>query len=80
MTPRAFDSDEVARDEHPGLLRFTENVDCPQCGQVFEGQFHDPSLTVQDITDPPAGRHECPNCGHRFTSELTGWTMYNEAG
>lgn len=80
MSPRAFDSDEVARDEHPGPLRFTETVECPHCAQEFEGVFFDDSMTVQDITDPPEGHHRCPRCGHAWRSELTGWTFYSEAG
>lgn len=76
--PRAFDSDEVARSENV-LLRFTENVEC-DCGCVFEGVFYDDSMTVEDIVDPPRGRHTCPECGHRFVTELTGWTFFSEAG
>lgn len=79
MTPRAFDSDDVARGLQVGL-RFTENVDCPQCDTVFEGEFHDDSMTVHDITDPPTGEHTCPACQHRFPTEMTGWTYFGEAG
>lgn len=78
--PRAFDSDDIARDAHPHRLRFTENLDCPQCTLVFEGEFFDDSLTVQDLVDPPVGYHRCPRCGHQWTSELSGWTFYGEAG
>lgn len=79
--PRAFDSDEVAR--WPDVvLRFSENVDCPVCETVFEGQFYDltTSMTVEDMTDPPVGQHHCPACGHRWGSELTGWSFFSEAG
>lgn len=79
MSPRAFDSDEVSRADTP-LLRFSENVDCDECGVVFEGEFVDNSMTVEDIADPPRGRHVCPGCGHEWTSEMTGWTFYSEAG
>ncbi len=74
--PRSFDSDAA-----PGLLGFTENVQCPVCGETFEGHFLDysQSLSVQDMTEPPTGEHEC-ECGHRFRSELTGWMFYSEAG
>lgn len=75
--PRRFDSD----DRDPVLV-FTENVDCPRCGELFEGTFYDQSrsLTVQDMVDPPVGEHECPGCGCRFTSSATGWSFYSEAG
>jgi predicted RNA-binding Zn-ribbon protein involved in translation (DUF1610 family) len=77
--PRNFDSDQVARGE-PSRLRFTEFVDCPQCGQLSEGEFFDDSMSVEDIVDPPTGNHVCPGCGHRWSSELTGWTFFSEAG
>lgn len=75
--PREFDSDAPAP-----VLRFTENVECPRCGEMFEGIFTDQSrsLSVQDMTDPPVGHHECCWCGHLFTSELSGWMLYGEAG
>ncbi len=76
--PRQFDSDAVARGQQ--MLRFTENVDCPQCELVFEGVFHDDSDTVEDIVDPPVGEHTCPGCGHHFATALTGWTFFSEAG
>ena len=79
MTPRAFDSDDVARGLQDGL-RFTENVECSNCATVFEGQFHDDSMTVEDITDPPTGEHTCPACGFHFGTEMTGWTFFSEAG
>lgn len=75
--PRAFDSD---RD--PEALVFTENVDCPVCGEVFEGQFEDRtrSLSVEDMVDTPIGDHQCPECGQEFSSLLSGWMFYSEAG
>jgi len=77
--PRDFDSDELARD--PALmLRFTENVDCPACGQVCEGVFHDDSDSVQDIVEAPVGEQHCPACGHRWPAAMTGWSMFSEAG
>ena len=81
--PRAFDSDEVAHgDQAAGeyMLRFTENVDCPACGAVSEGVFHDDSDSVEDIDTAPVGEHTCPACGHHWASELTGWTFFSEAG
>lgn len=75
--PRSFDSD----DPDP-TLEFTENVDCPSCGEIFEGTFHDlsGSLSVQDMVDPPVGSHDCPLCRRQFTSLGTGWSFYSEAG
>jgi ribosomal protein S27AE len=77
VLPRAFDSDSV-----PEILRFTENVDCPRCGEIFEGEFldHTQSLSVQDMQEPPRGAQVCPECGHGFSAELTGWMFYGEAG
>ena len=79
MSPRSFDSDEVARaDRAP--LRFTELVDCPECGKTTEGVFLDFSMSVEDIVDPPIGTHLCPGCDWVWASEMTGWTFYSEAG
>lgn len=77
--PRSFDSDDVARALHP-VLRFSENVECRVCETVFEGEFVDDSMTVEDIVAPPIGTHRCPACGHEWISELTGWTLFGEAG
>lgn len=75
--PRDFDSDD-----HEASLEFTENVECPQCGCIFEGRFFDfqQSLSVQDMTEPPMGAHECPECEWEWGSEMTGWMLYSEAG
>ncbi len=75
--PRSFDSD----DRDP-VLRFTENVECPVCEEIFEGDFVDltKSLSVSDMTEPPQGVHECPACGCEFGSVMTGWMFYSEAG
>lgn len=75
--PRFFDSD----DPH-ARLEFTENVECPSCGELFEGLFYDytESLSVQDMTEAPRGEHQCPACGFFFISEFSGWTFYTEAG
>lgn len=78
--PRAFDSDERA--EIPEIPRFYENVDCPRCAVVFEGTFTDVtgSMSLEDMTDPPQGVHDCPGCGLGFASEFTGWSNFSEAG
>jgi uncharacterized protein (UPF0212 family) len=75
--PRAFDSD----DSDP-VLGFTENVECPRCGEIFEGEFldHTQSLSVQDMVESPRGDHACPSCRHAFSSEMSGWLFYGEAG
>lgn len=75
--PRFFDSDRP-----PGRLEFTENVECPSCGDIFEGLFYDytASLSLQDMAEPPVGKHQCPTCLHEFLSEFSGWTFYTEAG
>ena len=75
--PRAFDSDQP-----PAVAVFTENVDCPFCGQIFEGEFvdHTKSLSVQDMAVAPLGDHECPECGAFFSSPMTGWMFFGEAG
>jgi len=78
MTPRAFDSDDVARDET--TLQFVEIIDCPLCGTAFETVFTDDSLTVEDIVEPPTADHTCPSCGHLWNAPMTGWTFYSEAG
>lgn len=75
--PRAFDSDEA-----PSTPVFGELVDCPFCGERFEGEFADreASLSVQDMAVVPIGDHQCPFCDRRFSSPMTGWVMYGEAG
>lgn len=75
--PRHFDSDAKT----PRLI-FDENVECPACKEIFEGQFfdHTQSLTVEDMVDPPSGDHECPFCEYKFSSTISGWMFYSEAG
>lgn len=73
--PRDFDSDQPA-----GRWLFTEQVDCPVCGTTFEGQFHDDSDTVQDITDAPQSAQTCPECAYEWVAAMTGWTFFSEAG
>lgn len=76
--PRAFDSAEQPRSGTP--LCLIENVECAHCSVVFEGVFRGDADTVEDLTDPPVGSHVCPRCGHQFTSEMSGWMFYSEAG
>lgn len=75
--PRDFDSDTPV-----DVISFVENVSCPGCGEPFEGNFYDysQSQSFQDIVDPPRGEHQCPECGHLWASEMTGWTFFSEAG
>lgn len=81
MSPRDFDSDEVARSAD-FQLRFTQNIECRRCGLVFEGVFVDldNSMTVEDMVEPPIGKHTCPGCGRHWFSEYSGWQFYSEAG
>lgn len=74
---RIFDSD----DPEP-VLRFSERIECPSCGEEFEGLFVDRtrSHSVQDMSEPPVGDHVCPWCGHGFSSEFGGWLFFSEAG
>lgn len=76
--PRNFDSDSPTSP----VCSFVEIVDCDSCGTTFEGFFTDQSgsLSFEDMTDPPAGTHTCPGCQRVFSTELTGWTFYSEAG
>jgi protein-disulfide isomerase len=75
--PRQFDSDG-----RTVSLVFTENVECPACSQIFDGLFfdHTQSLSVQDMVEAPTGDHECPFCEYAFTTTLSGWMFYGEAG
>lgn len=75
--PRSFDSDRNPQD-----LLFVENVECPLCGEIFEGEFldHTQSLSVQDMVVAPFGDHQCPACDSKFISTMTGWMLYGEAG
>jgi uncharacterized protein (DUF2225 family) len=81
--PRDFDSDDIARRTGAVYqLRFTENVECPICFTVFDGEFFDTtgSMTVEDMAEPPIGIHTCPACRHKWGSVYTGWQFYSEAG
>lgn len=62
------------------LLVFTENVDCPSCGEMFLGTFTDDSMDVEDMAEPPSSSQECPGCGHRWVALATGWFNYGDAG
>lgn len=75
--PRQFDSDDPSAE-----LMFSENVSCPECEEIFEGLFYDRSrsLSVQDMVEAPVGDHQCPWCEHEFSSAMTGWMFYGEAG
>lgn len=77
--PRMFDSDEVHQGTTQGVS-FTEIVECPECDTEFDGFFHDPSLSVEDMDEAPTGQHVCPNCGHGFETTFTGWSFFSEAG
>ena len=77
---RDFDSDDIERAEDIQELRFAENVECPECGTLFEGEWYEPAMSVHDIVEAPEARHRCPLCALEFTTALTGWTMYTEAG
>jgi hypothetical protein len=74
---RLFDSDSA-----PRWLTFSENVTCPRCEEIFDGLFvdHTESHSVEDLTDPPVGEHVCPECGLAFSTEMTGWMFFTEAG
>jgi uncharacterized protein YlaI len=75
---RTFDSDDVARGA--AVLSFTERVDCPACDTIFDATFQDDSLTVEDISEAPTATHVCPACRHTFTTAMTGWMWFGEAG
>ena len=77
IMPRAFESDDL-----PATLSFTENVTCEACEEIFEGLFVDytASQSVEDLTEPPEGHHRCPACGNEWTSAMTGWMFFTEAG
>ena len=80
MSPRLFDSDDVARDPDAAPLTFVENVDCPACGAAFEALFTADAATLDALVDPPVAGHTCPGCAHTFSTAMTGWTVYTEAG
>ncbi len=73
---RTFDSDNARAGS---LLVFSEVVTCPDCGAEQEGMFAAAGDSVEDLTDPPTGEHECA-CGRRWCSTATGWSTYGEAG
>ena len=77
--PRAYDTDEQRKAEVPAGLVFTEIVDCPLCGEAFDGVFTDPAMDAEDMAEPPRTEQCCPGCGHRWIAELTGWTNYGDA-
>ena len=76
--PRTYDSDEQRR--QGGLLRFSANVDCEDCGAVFEGMWVDDSLDAEQMTDPPVSEQVCPSCGWSDEVEYPGFVNYGDAG
>ena len=78
--PRAFDSDEVGRRDGVSCLSFVENVDCVSCGLAFDSEFHAQALSVEDIDEAPVGTHICPACQFEWSSQMSGWLFYTEAG
>lgn len=76
--PRTYDSDEQRR--HGGLLTFSANVDCPECGALFEGTWVDDSIDAEQMVDPPIAMVTCPRCGGVFEEEYPGFVNYGDAG
>jgi hypothetical protein len=72
------DSDDQARSAGPLVL--TANVDCGSCLAVFEGVWTDPSITIEDMTEPPVAVQKCPVCGAEIEETWPGWMFRSEAG
>lgn len=58
----------------------TAFLDCPECQLTFEATWADDSLDLQDMPSAPVATHTCPACGHQFTQEYPGWSLFTEAG
>jgi len=55
-------------------------LDCSDCDESFEGVWHDSSLSIQDMAEPPVADQKCPN-GHVMKDEVyPGWCFRSEAG
>lgn len=78
MSPKQNDSDDLRRGEGE-LLRFSANVDCPECGSTFEQIWTDDSMTVEDMVDAPVATAHCEECGHEWEAEYEGWMIRSEA-
>jgi hypothetical protein len=72
------DSDDVA--QGTGGLVLRGRVDC-DCGEIFEGVWRDPSLSLEDMAEAPVADQECPSCGKIHKDEQwPGWAFRSEAG
>jgi len=49
------------------------------CDTTYVGNWHDDSITVQDMRERPEAVQRCPNCGHLQLMEYPGWGHYGEA-
>lgn len=76
--PRTYDSDEHR--VNGGVLTFAANVDCEECGTMFEAVWVDDSLDAEQMTDPPIADQTCPGCGHTEEIEYPGFVNYGDAG
>jgi ribosomal protein S27AE len=79
--PKATDTDlNKALDQN---IIFTCNVECPECGTVFDAEFDTGAKDEDGLTDLEDLTVEatCPNpeCGTVFTAEFTGWVNYGDA-
>jgi hypothetical protein len=63
-----------------GMLVLRANLDC-ECGEVFEGEWTDTSLSLEDMAEPPVADQQCPACGLIMADEpWPGWMWRSEAG
>jgi hypothetical protein len=61
-------------------LALTANVECAQCGAVYDGWWIEAAAdTVQDLEEAPVQEQTCP-CGHVQEEQWPGWTFRTEAG
>jgi uncharacterized C2H2 Zn-finger protein len=78
--PKLNDTDDELHQDK--VLRFSENVDCPKCGTLFEGNWIADVIDVEQIAgvEDFVGDQTCPKCGHVFHEDYTGWHNYSDAG
>lgn len=54
-------------------------LECPECGEEFEGQWADGSIDPEQRDEAPVQSQACPR-GHVFDAEYPGWSYLSEAG
>lgn len=62
---------------------WTQNVDCPECDTTTDAVFDTGAKDEDGLADLVEGdvtaEVTCPNCGHKWAEEYSGWQNYGDA-